>query len=275
MKRFLIAALLLVFTASLNAQTTFELFPAGLTVQPFTANTLEPKLGFLFHSSENELRLDIGNSTDFLRITNNVSTYSFGADLFTYTRLRREGNFHFPVDAVDYLFGVNSSYKLTLPGVELGARFRVSHISAHIVDGHYDNTLHTWKDNHAPRVYSREFLEVMPYIRLNSFRLYAGYTYIFHIDPSYIGQDNYQAGFDYFFPCPVLNVIHPFVGYDFKLIHLNAYTGNNSVVAGFKLGNAFGRGISIYYQFYSGYSVHGEYFDSRVEYSAIGVNLDL
>jgi hypothetical protein len=275
MKKLLIIALLLTFTAALNAQNKVELFPAGLTVQPFTANTLEPKLGFLFHSSENELRLDIGNSMDFIRVSDDKSAYSFGADLFTYTRLRKEQNFHFPVDAVDYLFGVNAAYKVELPCAELGARLRLSHISAHIVDGHYDNTLQGWKDNHPPRVYSREFLELMPYIRLNSFRGYIGYTYIFHIDPPYIGKNNFQAGFDYYLPWQPLNVIHPYIGYDFKLIDIHSYTGNNSIVAGFKLGHKCGRGFSLYYQYYSGYSVHGEYFDSRVNYSAIGINLDL
>ncbi len=274
MKRIYFIILLLSFSL-INAQQKVELFPAGLTINPFAANTLEPKLGFLFHSSENELRLDIGNSMDVVRITNGKYTYSFGADLFTYTRLSKEGDFHFPVDAVDYLFGINSAYKIKLGRYELGARLRLSHISAHIVDGHYDNTLLTWKNNHPPRVYSREFLEFMPYVKVRSLRVYAGLTYIFHIDPKTIKKDNYQFGFDYYLPFKPLDVINPYIGYDFKLIHLNSYTGNNSIVAGVKLGHRYGRGFSIYYQYYAGNSVHGEYFDSKVAYSAIGINLDL
>lgn len=275
MKKLFYFALFLVPVLTLNAQNSIELFPSGLTVQPFAANTLEPKLGFLFHQSENELRLDIGNSMEVLRVSKGQVTYSIGADLFTYTRLSKEGDFHFPVDAVDYLFGVNSSCKINLENIELGARMRISHISAHIVDGHYDNTLNTWKNNHPPRVYSREFIEMIPYIKINSLRAYAGFTYIFHIDPVYIGKDNYQIGFDYYLPWQLYNLIHPYAGYDFKLIHLNSYTANNSIVAGVKIGNKYGRGFSVYFQYYSGYSVHGEYFDSRVDYSGIGINLDL
>ena len=144
-----------------------------------------------------------------------------------------------------------------------------------MLTGHYDNTLNEWKNNHSPRVYSREFLELMPYIKLNSLRAYIGYTYIFHVDPKYIGKDNYQVGFDYYLPWEPLNVVHPYIGYDLKLIHLDSYTANNSIVAGIKLGSKFGRGFSLYFQYYSGHSVHGEYFDSRVDYSAIGINLDL
>lgn len=275
MKKIFVVFILALSISQLYSQNKVELFPGSLTINPFTANTLEPKLGFLFHSSENELRLDIGNSVDIVRVTNCMSTYSFGADLFTYTRLRKEENFHFPVDAVDYLFGVNFSYKMKFNRLEAGVRVRLSHISAHMVDGHYENTLNVWRDNQNPRVYSREFIELMPYVKFRNLRVYAGFTYIFHIDPVYLKKDNYQIGFDYFVPAKLFGLINPYIGYDLKLIHPHAYTANNSIVAGLKLGKRFGRGMSLYYQFYSGNSVHGEYFDKKVEYSAIGINLDL
>lgn len=275
MKRIFAVLLFAACLSTVNAQGNIELFPGNLNIQPFTANTLEPKLGFLFHSSENEVRLDIGNSLDIVSITNCNSTFAFGADLFTYTRLRKEENFHFPVDAVDYLFGVNFSYKVELESIEAGARLRLSHISAHMVDGHYENTLNIWLNNQNPRVYSREFFELMPYVRFNNLRLYAGLTYIFHIDPKYLKKDNYQLGFDYFVPTELFGFLRPYFGYDLKLIHPGSYTANNSFVAGLKFGHKFGRGFSLYYQYYSGNSIHGEYFDKKVEYSAIGINLDL
>jgi len=275
MKKKLFYLITLLALTTIKAQNSNELFTGNLTIQPFIANTLEPKLGFLFHSSENELRLDIGNSLDIIQVRRGNIQYSFGADLFTYTRLRKEGDFHFPVDAVDYLFGVNFGYKMNLDKYELGARLRISHISTHMVDGHYDNTLNTWKDGHPPRVYSREFFELMPYLKFNEFRIYAGLTYIFHIDPANIGKDNFQLGFDYFIPWQPVEYIHPFVAYDLKLIHLDSYTGNNCFEAGFKFGGRYGKGFSLYYQYYSGNSVHGQYYESKVAYSAIGINLDL
>ena len=190
MRSFFAAVFFLFLFTSINAQSSFKMFPSGLTVEPFTANTLEPKLGFLFHVSENAIRLDISNSMDVFRITNaddyskNSSEISMGVDMFTYTLLRGETNFHFPVDAVDYLFGLNACYKKVTNDAEYGARFRFSHISAHLVDGHFDGTNFEWKDNHPPRVYSREFFELMPYYKVNSLRVYGGLTYIFHIDPA-------------------------------------------------------------------------------------------
>lgn len=118
--------------------------------------------------------------------------------MFTYTLLRSQSDFHFPVDAVDYLFGFNFGYRKICDKYEFGARLRISHISAHFVDGHFDKDLNQWRDVRNPKVYSREFFELLPYFKINDFRIYAGLTYIYKIDPKNIGQDQYQIGFDYF-----------------------------------------------------------------------------
>lgn len=257
----------------ISAQT--EYFPDDLQFQPFMANALEPKLGFLFELGKNELRLDIGNSLDIVKWGSEEAAYSIGADLFTYTLLRGETNFHFPVHAVDYLFGLNFAYKRKVGENEVGARLRLSHISAHLVDGHYDWQNDLWLDGHKPRVYSREFLELMPYYKLSDLRVYLGLTYIYHVDPVYIGKGNYQVGFDYIARDFISQGISLFAGYDLKLIIISKFSGNNSVVGGIKFGKYEGKGFSIYFQYYSGNSIHGEFFDFKTDYSALGLNLDL
>ncbi|OGU34800.1 MAG: hypothetical protein A2068_00125 [Ignavibacteria bacterium GWB2_35_6b] len=276
MKKILFAVL---FFNMINiyAQDKIELFPSDLNIQPFSANILEPRLGFIFQTGGNELRLDIGGSADIIKFNKyeNV-TWSFGADLFTYTLLRGEKDFHFPVDAVDYLFGVNFGYKNKIDEEkEIGARLRISHISAHFVDGHYDGTNNKWRNDQRPRVYSREFMEFIPYYKINDLRIYAGFTYLYHVDPSSIKKDNYQFGAEYFFDNLLSENLTPYLAYDFKLIHLDKYTGNNSINAGIKFGKKEGRGLSFYFTHYSGKSFHGEYFDFNEEYTAFGINLDL
>lgn len=267
--------LLLLNTAVINSQST-ELFPGNLNIQPFTANTLEPRLGFLFHLSKSTLRLDIGNSIDVFhyRINDNEQ-FSFGADLFTYTLLRGEKDFHFPVDAVDYLFGINAGYKKSEGNIEYGARFRISHISAHFVDGHYDGANQQWRDGLNPRVYSREFIELMPFYKINSFRVYTGFTYLINVTPDFIGRTNYQFGFDYFASGLFTENLLPFASYDIKLVNIGSYSANHSFSAGIKFGKPDSRGISLYFHYYTGKSIHGEYFDFHKSYSAIGINLDL
>jgi hypothetical protein len=266
----------LICSVNVYAQTKTEFFPGDLTIRPFTANTIEPKLGFLFQLNKNELRLDIGNSFDIVRWEyDNKANLSFGADLFTYTSLRKTENFHFPVDAVDYLFGLNMGYRIPIDKYEFGLRFRLSHISAHMVDGRYNKESKDWINGENPIVYSREFLELMPYFKLNTARIYIGMTYIYHVDPSSIKKDNYQIGFDYYLPLEFLELLSVYVAYDLKLIHLEKYTANNSVEVGFKFGYVNGTGIRVYLNYYSGKSLHGEFYYKNVRYSALGINLDL
>ncbi len=275
MKEIIPVVLLIFVNLSLKAQENFLLFPSELNVQPFTANILEPKLGFLFHTTNNELRLDIGNSVDLVRWGSGMENFSVGADLFTFTLLRSESDFHFPVDAIDYLFGINASWKARRGFNSYGLRFRLSHISAHFVDGHYDWQTNDWREGRKPRVYSREFIELMPFYNINSLRLYAGFSYLFHVDPSYIGKDNYQFGFDYFYDGFFKTNLYPFIAYDFKLQHINKYSSTHNFMAGLKFGKSNGKGISLYLNYFSGNNFHGEYFDSRENYFSLGFNLDL
>ena len=271
-----IAIIFLLFTGGIFAQNKITYFPGKLLTQPFAANIIEPRIGFNFHFNDN-LGLNIGNSLDIVRIKKGNVAYAFGADFFTFTRLRREKNFHFPVDAVDYLFGVNFSYFKKIQGDKaFGARIRFSHISAHFVDGHFDIALNKWRDSRNPIVYSREFIEVTPYYKINNLRFYSTIAYVFHIDPENIGKDYYQLGFDYYFQGLFHSrLINPFFAYDFKLVHLKKYFGNHSIFAGIKFGHANGEGFSLFLNYYSGKSFRGEYYNVTESYFAFGINLDL
>ncbi|HEX2983315.1 MAG TPA: DUF1207 domain-containing protein [Ignavibacteriales bacterium] len=260
---------------SINAQTSVEYFPGDLNIQPFTANIIEPRTGLIIQSGGNNLRLDIGNSMDFVKwnLPENQSI-TLGADFFTYTLLRSEDNFHFPVDAVDYLFGINAGYKKILDKNEYGLRFRLSHISAHFVDGHFNGETGTWRE-YNPKVYSREFIELFPYYKYNNLRVYFGFTYIFHIDPANLGKTSYQVGFDYFAKGLISDLITPYAAFDLKLVDINKFTANKSAQVGIKFGRPEGRGVSLYAGYFNGMNIHGEYHFLTDDYTGIGFNLDL
>ena len=253
-----------------------EWFPSDLNVQPFTANFLEPKAGFSYLLGRREIRLDIGTSADIYHYSKGYSQLSLGADLFTYTRLRGESEFHFPVEAIDYLFGINWSYKIINEQSEYGIRVRLSHISAHFADGHFDNRLGVWQDERNPRTYSREFIELFPYYKIKNLRGYIGFTYLIHVTPKRLGKDIYQVGFDYYVPLLISDFITPYAAYDFKLAHIvKTYSGSNILTAGIKFGKYNSKGFSILLSYYSGKSVHGEYFDINENYASLGFNVDL
>jgi hypothetical protein len=269
-------AVMLVFSVNLYSQSIKEWFPVELNIQPFTSNLLEPRNGFMFALGEDWLRLDIGTSRDILQLKSDGETISFGADLFTFTRLRSNDNFKFPVETIDFFFGINAGYNKHDGVREYGLRIRLSHLSAHLVDGRYDVHSREWINGRDPFTFSKEFIEFFPYYRVSGFRVYLGLTYIFHIIPEIINKRIYQVGFDYYI-LPFSNgSITPFIAYDFKLSGINnTYFGNSIAKLGVKFGSPLSRGFSILISYISGKSIHGELFDLTENYLNIGFNLDL
>ncbi len=266
----------LLFSSISFAQWQHELFPSDLNIQPFTANFLEPKAGFLISTDNNKLRLDISTSRDIIHWSDNNSTISIGADVFTFTRLRSTDDFKFPVETIDYLFGINAGYKKQLDGEnEIGLRFRLSHISTHLVDGQYDAQSQKWREGRDPFVYSKEFIELFPYYRYQTLRTYIGFTYIFHIIPDELKKVNLQFGFDYFAPQFGTDYLTPFVAYDFNLYGESKFLGNNIISIGVKLGNWKQKGLSFCYTYISGKSIHGQFYDLQENYSSIGFNFEI
>ena len=258
------------------AQTTAEWFPADLNIQPFAAHFLEPKTGFQYLFEIEKVRIDIGTSQDIIHWKDENNFYSLGADFFTYTRARSEADFKFPVETIDYLFGINGGYKYKTETKEWGARLRFSHISAHLVDGYYDSETQNWLNDYQPIVYSKEFFELMPYYKLLGVRIYAALTYIIHIVPTDINKGIYGAGFDYYAVQLNIPAFTPYIGYDFELSGIGeSYFGNNILTAGIKFGHPESKGFSIFTTYYSGKSVHGEFYEISEDYLTIGINLDI
>ncbi len=264
----------LIFVTVVNGKEQGEFFPKGLLVQPFASNIFEPRLGFEFHTNESTLELNISNSIEIYRCTESQYSWAFGAELFTFTRLRREANFHFPVDAIDYFFGVNFSY--LNKNKNWGVRARLSHISAHFADGHYNNYSGKWLDNISPIVYSREFIELTPFLKKGDFRFYFTAAYVYHVDPSVFGKYYLQFGFDYFSKNSFLTEnIYPFLGYDLRLNKLEEINLSHSAKLGLKFGKPEGKGLSLFLTFFSGNSFHGEYFRVKRNFLSVGFNLDI
>lgn len=274
-KYFYIILTVFIFSKIILSQNVGLWFPAKLNIKPFTANILEARNGFSYLFGEEKIRLNAGLSSDIYQIQNGNSTLSFGSDVFTYTRLRSENNFRFPVETIDYFFGLNSGYKIVLNNVEYGFRARLSHISAHLVDGSYDGQNLDWRNGKVPFVYSREFIEILPFYAINSLRFYGGFTYLFHRIPNTIGKGIYEIGFDYYSRNYFSKNITPFLADDFKLNQIEKYTGNNIFTAGIKFGKYNGRGFSIVFSYISGKSVQGLFYDVNENYSSLGFNFDL
>jgi len=263
----------------LNATTSKTLFA------PLLADPLEPRVAVLPSLNERALQLDIGSSSDLYLSEN--KEFAAGVDFGTWSRLRRSNEFKFPVDAIDYLFGVNASWKKTyngdlLPFDTFSARVRLSHISAHFEDGHYNAETNQWMQQSEwsgtiPFTYSREFINVVLALSSPKQRIYAGYQYLSHTLPEGINPHSFQAGAE------LSTSGNTFIAADFKLLplwqqSLEATRGTRgcwNLQAGIRLKGIGLEKVRVVGNYYSGISRQGMYFYHPESYTTAGVILDL
>lgn len=247
----------------------------GLVFQPLLANIYESRLGATFMDNDKKLRLDIGGNYDFYQSysTENFH-YGLGAEFFTYTRLRSEGNFKFPVETTDFYFGVNYSFNKRIEGAELEGRFRVAHISTHLSDGYSSNGIFFVQ----PFVYSREFVDLAFAYRTETLlninlRTYAGFIYNFSYLPKDINLFIPQLGIEA--EKSLSNWISLVLCYDFKL---NGYEdlklGMNNLVGGIRFKPMDNRSILLKFEYYSGENYYGQFYRENTKYFGTGIQVE-
>jgi len=253
--------------------------------RPLLADPLEPRIAVMPWLDDEFLRLDIGTSADLYQSSD--GRLAFGIDFGTYTLLQSEDNFKFPVDAIDYLFGINASWKQALenenmPFDELSARFRISHISAHFEDGHYDEVAGEWINEEAspfgiPFTFSREFINLVLALSSENYRIYLGYQYLFHTIPDTINRHALQAGVEIDTPG------HTYLAADFKLLpewsdemnRTDGFRGTWNLQAGWRLTALGLENLRLAYNYSNGMSRHGMYFYDNESFSSLGLLVDL
>src|SRR5579883_2169682 len=269
-------------------ETKFDMAPGGLIFRPLVANQIEPRVGLEKTIDSNLLTLNIGNSLDLLswKTTwqkNNATCQSelrIGGDLFTWTQIRSEDNFRFPVEDVDYLFGVNVTWRDEYRETQLSApvvnsfRIRLAHISAHTVDGSYDNYTKQFIYQQ-PFTYSQEFIDgIYSYenrcIGVN-YRALLGAKLIVHTIPGTLTAFAPHYGLE-LSTQPVV-WLTPYFAYDGKMQKITAWQGENSLQLGIKMEKWDGGGISLYLAYYQGKNVHGELYYIDQKTISVGTNL--
>jgi hypothetical protein len=245
---------------------SFNLFgDDGLLFKPLIANPYEGRIGSIGDFKDKRLRLDIGTTFDLMSFPCAGSIAAIGADFFTYTRLRSEGNFKFPVETSDYYFGVNYSMNLNFISERATARVRLAHISSHLVDGYtFEN-----KFLKEPFVYSREFLDITFANYYKDFRYYLGVNYVFSTKPKAPDPFIPQLGIEYDYRInPWLAIT---MGYDFKLVGVDGkYASQNAIQAGLTFYTSSHYGIFVGAYYFSGRSIHGEFYNELDNYPGIG-----
>lgn len=241
-----------------------------LLFKPFTAAVLEPRIGSIINLSDDNLRLDIGASFDLYRGHSGEDiSFSVGGDFFTYTRLRSEVNFKFPVETSDYFFGINSAIKFKQFGQEFSSRLRIAHISSHLVDG-YSEGGEFFK---MPFVYSREFVDLsLALDKKNDFlnyRLYAGGIYVFSTTPDDVREFIPYLGAD--FTKSIIKNIEISGGLDIRAGEVKKTNIAAQLGINLKFFKDFGLFLG-YYKFF-GSSMHGMFYNELDNYDGIGFQI--
>jgi len=235
------------------------------------ASQIEARVGVVMIPDAQRLKLELGNSFDLGQISDDEDfKMNWGGDFFTFTRLRSEGNFKFPVETTDYYFGFNTTAQFNLWNYEWDARLRLGHISAHIIDG-YTNYQEKFSE---PFVYSREFIDFLLLINISEdLRIYGGMNFIISTIPDEINLFEPQFGFDY-----KKNIISEeidfVVGYDFRMVGSRSFQSikienyyNNTIKVGLEFKTWNDLGIRVLYYGYDGMSEYGMFIGKKISLS--------
>lgn len=237
------------------------------TFDPLRAGVFEQRVGAIYQTNVKKLRLDIGATTDLFHFDyDSLTTISVGSDFFTYTRLRSEVNFKFPVETSDYFFGGNISYAKKIDSqYNLYGRLRIAHISSHLVDGYTDNGVFIQD----PFVYSREFAELLFAVTSdNGLRAYAGFTSVWNAIPRNSSRFIPQFGLEFTY-----NFTDWFAlvsGFDARIVSGSPAI---SVQAGLQFLNKDKKGILLSIYNFDGRSMHGMFYNQKDAYGGLGFQI--
>lgn len=256
-----------------SADDSLYFFTTNAVFVPTETSIIESKIGVTKYTDDDNLKLDIGVSFDLIGLKKKKTTYSFGVDFFTFSNLRSESNFKFPVDAIDYMFGINLNFKKQFSKkTDLSGRFRVSHISSHLEDGHiYENTDTIF----TPFVFSKEFLDfaaVADYKLAKNFYLKSllALNLIFHSIPEDAKGISLQLGieFKYF----LAEIFSLYISDNLGLSSVNSESRlNNNFETGVALGKLNTRSVLLYFTFYDGQDYRGQYYGNYLNNTGLGL----
>lgn len=259
-----------------SKQDSIYFFTSNQLFVPTKSSIFESRIGVTKFIDKKYLKLDIGASFDLIGLKSNKTSYSFGIDFFTFSNLRNEQNFKFPVDAIDYMFGVNLNLKKQLNKKNtLSGRLRISHISSHFEDGHiYERTDTIF----TPFVFSKEFFDfaVMNETDITknlTFKALAALNYIFHAIPESISKFSGQLGLEvqsYF-----TKIFSVYISNDVTYASVNSNSNlNENFETGVSIGMKNSRAVDLYFCYYDGQDYKGQYYGKYLNYKGLGMRFN-
>jgi hypothetical protein len=261
-----------------------EFLPGAALVPSPIAHPQEARVGVRKEAGTSRLRLDIGTSMDIIALSPGEGeiTVAAGIDFFTYALTTSSEGLRLQVDAVDGFFGGHISLALPQPSAVYELRLRLLHLSAHMVDGHYDIPRQTWKDNRAPLPFTRDFGELLGAVRTRlagiPCRFYSGFSYATLVRPVSIRRFATLHGLELSSPSLLPRILERdatvYLACHLTLAGIPRYAGTTSLESGVKFGTMYGRGVRVYASYTAGPDVFSQYYDLRTSVWGIGFTFD-
>ena len=230
------------------------------------------------------LKLDIGNSLDFLALADSSGTdiLHFGVDFFTYALTTSSEGLRLQVDAVDGYFGGHIALRDRGENSERILRLRLLHLSGHLIDGHWDPALQQWKDGKQPIPYTRDFIELLGaysfFGRALALKVYSGFSYTAHERPANLARWGTLHGVELHSTGLFGGVLgKPFTLYladHLSVSGIPTYYGTNNLESGAKFGAWEGAGIKLYVSYYDGLEPFSQYYYARTREWGAGFAFD-
>jgi hypothetical protein len=269
------AALILVFLglaaqapgASQSDSTAWTFFPDHTLFAPLIANHEEPRMGMQQEIGSSSMKVAIGNSVEAFEYRSTTDTLRCSIFFLAYALANDYRGYRLKIDAADGFFGLGFDYHFGSP---FSFRFRMLHLSAHLVDGHFNDATLQWRDNKIPFPFSRNYAEVVAAYSTEAFsspiRVYAGGSYAPIVKPKEIRSISALAGWEAHTP----GRTHAYIAHHFSLTGTPTYIGTNTIETGVKFGSASGRGIRLFAVYQNGWDNFGEYYNERNEFVGVG-----
>lgn len=246
-------------------------FPEGRGFTPFAANHEEPRMGIAQEVGNSRMKVAIGNALDIYQYRSGTDTFRVAALFFAYALANDHRGYRLKIDAADGYFGIGFTLQTASPW---SFRFRALHLSAHMVDGHYNDELVMWRDGRDPFPFSRNYGEVVAaYLAPMGawvFRPYAGFSYAPIVKPVVIRKWTMLAGAE----VHGTGSTHVYGAYHFTLMGTPEVIGSNSIEIGVKFGRWNARGARLFLSYQNGWDNFGEYYNVRREAVAGGFAFD-
>ena len=215
--------------------------------------------------------------------TRTGSQFRAGIDAFVSVHTSTVGEHRLQVDAADGYLGGHLTYADRPRNPRMAIRFRILHVSGHLIDGSWDQQTGHWKEGRQPIPYTRNFCELAAAFTfpagMFSCTGYTGFSYSFLVRPSTLAHPATMHGFTMRTSDAACELFgRPLIFYasdHLSIAGIPEYHVSNNAAAGIKFGGWGSAGIRLFVEYYAGLDRISQNYAAKVSLWSVGISADV